>query len=243
MTGLRLLPALAAATFLSLAPAAAWAPETRASFVDEAVRLMPASLSKALEHHRRPLLRGMLSPMTGEDGAQHRPPWAEGTLDAQIEAEVAALAAAVERAAPFEEIAERFGALAHYVADAGFPPGVTDGDGATHYEHFKAFCHARSERFPVVFYGHEDAQLAARDYRGYAASVMRRAMLDDRTLSRTYAEAGDPPHPSAFDDRSVPFAVASLSYSHTFTDIVRVWIAAWDQVGGDMARTPYRKRH
>ena len=28
----------------------------------------------------------------------------------------------------------------------------------------------------------------------------------------------------------MPFAVASLSYSHTFTDIVNVWLAAWNRV-------------
>ena len=60
---------------------------------------------------------------------------------------------------------------------------------------------------------------------------------------RAYAAAGDPPHPSAFDDRSVPFAIASLSYSHAITDVARAWLAAWSQAGGDVGRTPYLERN
>ena len=47
--------------------------------------------------------------------------------------------------------------------------------------------------------------------------------------------------PSAFDDRSVPFAIGSLSYSRTVTYIVRAWLAAWDGAHGDLGRTPYMR--
>ena len=38
---------------------------------------------------------------------------------------------------------------------------------------------------------------------------------------------------------SVPFAVGSLSYSHSVNDIVRAWLITWNAAGGDMGRTPY----
>jgi hypothetical protein len=68
---------------------------------------------------------------------------------------------------------------------------------------------------------------------------MVRARDEDRELARAYSLAGDPPSPAAFDDRSIPFAVGSLAYSHTVTDIVRAWLAAWRLGGGDVGRTPY----
>ncbi len=58
-------------------PALAWAPETRVRQIDEAVRLLPASLRLALESHRRALLRGVLEPMKQEDHADHRAPWSD----------------------------------------------------------------------------------------------------------------------------------------------------------------------
>ncbi len=54
MMKMKSIPALIVASLLALAvtPAAAWNPETRIRMIDEAVRLMPASLRLALERHR-----------------------------------------------------------------------------------------------------------------------------------------------------------------------------------------------
>ena len=65
---------------------------------------------------------------------------------------------------------------------------------------------------------------------------------EDRELARAYAAAGDPPAAAAFDDRSIPFAVGSLSYSRAVNDIVRAWLTAWRMAGGDTGRTPYAKK-
>ncbi len=224
-------------------PALAWSPETRIRMADEAVRFMPPTLRSVLETHREQMLRGMLSPLAREDDAEHRPPWAEGTLDAQLEAEVAALLEALGDQPRFAEVARRFGAVAHYVMDAGFPPGASDGDGADRYAHFAEFCESRRERFPLVFYGHEDPALDERDYRGFALVVMRRAREEDKQLARAYAKAARTPSPLWFDDRSVPFAVGSLSYSRSVTDVVRTWLTVWEQAHGDMGRTPYLQQN
>jgi len=236
---LRLIP-VAIVLGCSVTAAAAWTPETRVRLVDEAVRLMPTSLRLVLEKRAVEIRRGMLGPMASEDDPSHRAPWLEGTLDEALAAEVRELVGALEQQTPFNELAMRFGRIAHYVADSGFPPGMT-ADGDSRYQHFAGFCESRRERFPLVFYGHDDTALSDGDYRAYALGVMHRARDNDRELARAYASAGDPPDPDSFDDRSVPFAVGSLSYSQTFTDIVRVWLAAWEQAGGDMGRTPYRK--
>jgi hypothetical protein len=224
---------------LQALPALAWAPETRVRMAEEAVRLMPASLRLALEHHREPLLRGMLAPMVAEDGAEHRPPWAGGTLDAAIEREAVELLAALREPGPFHEVVGRFGRVAHYVADAGFPPGASQTDGAARYGHFSAFCEERRPRFPLVFYGHADEALAGGEWRRFALQELARAGQDDAELARAYAAAGHPPDPAAFDDRSVPFAVGSLAYSRSITNIVRVWLSVWQRASGDMGRTPY----
>lgn len=223
----------------ALPPVSAWAPETRVRMADEAVRLMPASLRKALESHRLDLLRGALDPLLEEDSAVHRPPWHDGTLDASIAVEAAALEKALAQRTPFADLARRFGRLAHFAMDAGFPPGV--GDGAAYYAHFAAFCESRRHKFPLVFYGHVSTALDAGDYAAFAAEMLARSRGDDRNLARAYKAAGDPPNPAAFDDRSVPFAVASLSYSHTVTDVAQLWLAVWSAAGGDVGRTPYRK--
>jgi hypothetical protein len=202
---------------------------------------MPASLRTAFEGHREELLRGMLAPMVQEDAAEHRPPWNGGSLDESVERETHELLDTLGEPLPFGEIARRFGSLAHYVADAGFPPGAGREGGAGRYTHFAWFCEDRRGRFPVVFYGHDDATLTEGDWRRFALLLMNRASKDDDRLARVYAVAGDPPDPAAFDDRSIPFAVGSLAYSWSITNIVRIWLSIWQRADGDMGRIPYWK--
>lgn len=223
---------------LTAGPVLAWTPETRVYMADQAIKFMPQSLRLALEKHRKEVMRGVLEPMIQEDAPEHQAPWLDGTLDRQLEAEAKALLGALDEQTPFSEISERFGRLSHFVMDATFPPGVGD-TGAQRYADFAEFCEAKLDKFPLVFYGHEDQALEAGDFGGFALRVMESARSEDGELSRAYATANGKPAIDAFDDRSIPFAVGSLSYSHCITDIVRSWLAVWRLAGGDMGRTPY----
>jgi len=238
MLVLRASAALFLLSSLTAAPVMAWTPETRVQMAEEAIKFMPHSLRLALEKERRSVLRGVLEPMVHEDAPEHHAPWLDGTLDQQLESEAKALIAALGRRTPFDEISERFGRLGHFVMDAAFPPGVGE-EGGQRYADFAAYCEIKREKFPLVFYGHDDEALTEGDFRRFARRVMDEARVEDAELSRAYAKAGDTPGFEVFDDRSIPFAVGSLSYSHCVTDIVRSWLAVWRLAGGDMGRTPY----
>ncbi len=237
-SGLRNFTALAALLLAGSLPAQAWTPTTRIRMADEAVRLMPPSLRLALEHHREALLRGLLEPMTAEDTPAHRSQGDGGSLDLEIAARVRALEDSVATGKSFRDIAHRFGALAHFVSDATFPPAAVE-DASFRYAHFGKFCESRLTRFPLVFYGHEDEALQAVQDRAYAKRLIERAREEDILLAAAYEKAGVPPDPAAFDDRSVPFAVGSLNYSWSVTAIVRAWLTGWVRSGGDLRGTPY----
>ena len=224
----------------SAAPAFAWTAATRVVMIDDAVKLMPPSLRKVLEKRRNDLRRGMLEPMTQEDALAHRPPWDDGTLDASVDAAARDLVSGATTRVSFHDVARRFGVLAHFVADAGFPPAAAGPAGATRYAHFAALCQTRRPRFPLVFYGHGNDALARDDFKGFTLQILERARTEDANLARAYAEAPNWSDAASFDDRSVPFAIASLSYSRTVTDIVQAWLAAWRDCHGDLGGTPYQ---
>jgi len=226
---------------LAARPAAAWTAPTRMRMVDEAVRLMPPSLRAALERQREPLLRGALEPMTAEDAVAHRPPWQGGTLDREIAARIDALARSAGETRSFAALARSFGDLAHFVADASFPPGAAGTQGAARYQDFGKYCESRLGRIPLVFWGHDGPAGVPGDPQAFALEILEQARAEDRELARAYARAGDPPDPTAFDDRSVPFAIASLSYTRSVTHIVRAWLTAWGKANGDLKETPYLK--
>lgn len=217
----------------------AWTAPTRVGMIDDAVKLMPPSLREVLTERRDDLLNGMLAPMTTEDDPAHRPAWDHGTLDGTVDGAARDLVTAVNGHQSFHDVAKRFGALAHYVADAGFPPGAAGAPGAPLYAHFAAFCETRRSRFPLVFYGHDNAALAKGDWKAFAKGVLERARGEGGTLAGAYAAAPSWDDPASFDDRSIPFAIASLAYSHAVTDIAQAWLAAWRTCHGDLAGTPY----
>jgi hypothetical protein len=217
----------------------AWSPRTRLRMTREAIQMMPRSLRALLDRHADEVARGALEPLTSEGGPEHRPPWQGGTLPEAVAARSAAVTEAVDSHERFSEIALRLGELAHFVADAGFPPlAGGDGDDAR-YAHFSALVESHLEKIPLVFYGHGDPLLERGDTSGFVVAMLEEAREEDAELARAYAEAGPTPHPSAFDDRSVPFAIASLAYSRTVTRIVNVWVDAWLRAHGDLGRTPY----
>lgn len=223
----------------SASPAFSWTAATRVVMIDDAIKLMPPSLRSVLEKRRDDVLRGMLEPLTQEDSLPHRPPWEGGTLEASVDAAARDLVSDVTTRASFHGVARRFGVLAHFVADAGFPPGAAGAAGASHYAHFASLCETRRPRFPFVFYGHDNAALSRNDFKSFTLAILERARAEDATLVQAYVQAGTG-IAAAFDDRSIPFAIASLSYSRSVTDIVQAWLAAWRECHGDFGGTPYQ---
>ena len=234
-------PVFAALLLLtSASPSFAWTAATRIAMIDDAIKLMPKTLRTVLEKRRNDVLRGMLEPLTREDTPPHRPPWESGSIEASVDAAVHDIVAGAESRVSFHDVARRFGLLAHFVADAGFPPGAAGAAGAPRYAHFAAFCETKRPKFPFVFYGHDNAALSKDGFRAFTLTILERARAEDANLARAYAQARGGNEAAAFDDRSVPFAVGSLSYSHTVTDIVQAWLAAWGECHGDFGGTPYR---
>lgn len=229
---------LALPLLLAGSPALAWAPGARVRMVDEATRLMPGSLRLALQHHREALLRGALEPMAGEDGPEHRPASAGGTLEASIAARHLAVVRGLQEGRPFGEVVHALGELAHFLADAEFPPNA-EASADRRYAFLAEFIESRRARFPLVFYGHDDPELEARDFPGFTRRELTAAARLDGELKAALASAGPDPRPASFDDRSVPFAVGSLAWSRSVTGLVRAWFDAWRRGGGDLARTPY----
>jgi hypothetical protein len=44
-----------------------------------------------------------------------------------------------------------------------------------------------------------------------------------------------------FDKKSIPFAVAYLSYNYSVTDTAKVWYYLWKELKGNLSFAPYSK--
>ena len=72
-----------------------------------------------------------------------------------------------------------------------------------------------------------------------AMEISRRALKNYALIGPAFKDDGSPVSPSALDERSVPFGITSLSYSHATSDISWIWRHLWASINGDMRGTPF----
>jgi len=220
-----------------------WTGGARTRILRDAVRLMPLSLRTVMEANERELLAGMIEPMAAEDQPEHwqHPAGDYGSAAAQAQREATRLIGAVDEHEPLRAVVRRFGTLAHWVEDVNNPLHTADRDGALslYYADYQRFLEQQLDRFPLAFHGYRSARLASDGPRAYLLESAERSRQYAAAVRRGYGADGRRLSAQAFDERSLPFGVGSLSFSHAVNDIVRVWLWAWEASHGDVSGTPY----
>jgi len=251
----RLLLALLAASLAApaagswAAESSSWTPAVRQRILADALKVAPPSLARLLIRHADSLSAGL-----AEAEAEGRHPQ-HAQLGESAEAGAAAAlgrtalwaAAAMDGHGSMSAVAYRMGVVAHYAMDLSdpilnAPDGAENGFAAD----FSRFLERHVHRFPVVFYGYPDltgpgaansAPPPAADLAvdGLAAAGTARSYYPH--LHRAYAASDG--SSARFDVRSIPFGVASISYSRAVTNVARAWLHTWRAVRGDLSGTPH----
>jgi hypothetical protein len=223
--------ACAALVLAAAGPSFSFEAEGRAKIAADALRLAPPALGRQLARHRADL----------EKGARETVPATPSEAARRLADDAEAAIAMVNGHKSFRKIARTMGRIAGTMGVLndplwGSPGAAPGGDG----DKFAAYFREKMNRFPLVFNGYDGFDLAAGDYTGFTGEIRSRYDRDRERLHLAYHPAdGGPVRAGDFDDRSVPFAIASLCYSHAVTDTAHVWIRIWKRVNGDLAGTPY----
>jgi hypothetical protein len=107
---------------------------------------------------------------------------------------------------------------------------------------FAIYTEKNIEKFPWVFDGHEHEMLEASNLRNYIYQIASQASAKYPRLGEAYFPNGILVSSDTFDPRSLPFGIASLSYSHSITNTVQVWFHTWKESHGDITYTPLYKK-
>ncbi len=222
---------------LSAGASSAFTPESRVSIVLDAFKLMPPALRVQLEKHKKTCLTGTLEPLTTEGEAVHSSDGDGSFLFQKISEQTEKVITMIDGHEPFGKVIYEMGILAHYVTDLNFPLSQ-NGDGKEYYHDLARFCASKEQKIRVVFYGFSDPDLAQKDVRTFSERAMKRSISNIPYLKDSFERALNGSR-DEFDDRSILFGIASLSYSHAVTDIARIWLFVWNEARGDLTGTPH----
>ena len=224
-------------------PDCGWTAAAEEQALLQATAMMPDGLRRILQRNRRSLRDGMRDARAAaaRTPLDHRqgPAALEGTA-ARLAASTGRITDLLDRRAPMRQVARELGAAAHWVADLSNPfRGVPAGAAEDVYgPRFAIYIEEKLPRLRVVFEGYSDPLLEAGDVEAFGRHLadQSRSYLDDLLGAYRRFDNGER---AAFDERSVPFGVAALTYSRTVTDTARIWLAAWRAAHGDLAGLPY----
>ncbi|HZI94152.1 MAG TPA: hypothetical protein VFE84_07895 [Patescibacteria group bacterium] len=236
---------LAAATQRS----SAWTGPMDSRVAREAVRLMPLSLRGVLESHLDDLNAGARQAADDESSPWHHQDHGQTApcAAARVEELTASAVSMIDAHRPFADVAVQLGALSHFIGDLNNPLQVSSDDPREiqYFHDYMEYVESNIDKFPLVFYGWKEPSLdgpGAPGPRVFSERIATRARQYYVRLGQAYAANNPAPLAQRFDVRSLPFAIGSLSYSHSVTDTARIWLEIWERAHGDLRGTPYLAR-
>ncbi len=230
---------------LCVTAAEAWTPRTYQIIVVQSTKLMPASFQRIMRQHKEEILLGSLRPDDqGEEFHRYDVSSQSGFLEQRILELTRSIPEKIRMHRPFREIAEDFGRLSHYASDLNDPLLLNDADPREpqYRQDFAVYVEKNIVKFPWVFDGHEHELLKAGNMQDYIYQMASQSAAKYPRLGEAYFPNGRLVSSDTFDPRSLPFGIASLSYSHSITRTVQIWFHTWKESNGDITYTPLYKK-
>jgi hypothetical protein len=219
-----------------------WTSKTYQLIVVKSVELMPGSFKRVMLRHKEEILEGCLQPDPGpETGHTYDLKTRTGFLQDRILELSALIPQKVNKHVPFKEVARDFGSLSHYMADLNDPLIIGDSDPREpqYRSDFAVYLEKHIDEFPWIFDGHEDPTLQAGNEKEYIYSIASWAVEKYDRIGEAYFPEGTLVSSDTFDWKSLPFGIASLSYSRSITRTVQMWFYVWRKAHGDVTYTPF----
>ena len=205
--------------------------------------MSPPALASVLERYRSDLIHGMTDPLRGEAGEEHRQHSSGdyGGAAGRIALHSEQAVTIIGQPGRLRLAVYALGTAAHFVADVDFPlncpPGPV-GD-PVFYGSYAMYAEKMMPYFLVVLDQKPSPELAKNRLEEFGRAAALRSSRYVAPLHAAYAPDGKPRSAADFDVKSIPFGVASLSYSQSVNDIARLWAHLWRRAGGDLEGQPF----
>lgn len=203
----------------------------------KALSLMPKALRDVLKLHIDELLAGAVESASLKNSEDHFlfNDNSYGKANVRIKQIGDKIVYDVYHHVPFNVIAREFGYIAHYITDLNNPLHTSKRDNVSKLceIEFNKFIISNLDKFPFVFYGYSSKHLENNDINGFVNSIVQRSsILRERLMEKMHADGKVVPA-DKFDEKSVVFGVSAISYQHSISNIVQLWMHIWKTAHGD----------
>lgn len=221
-------------------PSYGWTLATERALAHAALDLGPPNIQYLVSIHQRAFEEGLTDAARHEQQSPDLHLGADRTgLERLLRKEIEQAVLIMKKRDPIEHFVYQLGVIAHLTGDLNNPFHLgADPELDSRRADFEQYLERRRARFPTVFYGIEPDRAVDR--------VIRRSQARARSFSPLlhyeYFGKGEERWSRQFDDRSTAFAVASLSWSHSVSDLVNIYYELWGEAGGDVRKAARLRR-
>jgi len=204
--------------------------------VMKAFVLMPKALRNVLKLHMQDLIAGAVESASNLNSEDHFLYKNYGKANFRIKQISDKIVYDIYHHVPFNIIAREFGYIAHYVTDLNNPLHSAGQDVKSKLcqREFNKFMINNLEKFPFVFYGYSSKNLEKNDIYAFTDSIVERSsMLREQLLEKMY-NGGKVIPAEKFDEKSIVFGVAAISFQHSVSNTAQLWYHIWKNAHGDM---------
>ncbi len=220
-----------------------WTPATCKKMTKEARKLTPEVLKEILTVYEKSLMKGAVAPCKKEKSETHHLHINEnyGKADIMINHLVNKCIRDIKNQKSFSGIIYKMGVIAHLVSDINNPLHTSNADGreSSYYGDYMKYMERSLPKFVLTFNGYDENFFTKDGIKNYLGRVAKRSHSSYDLLGYAYYRNGRLRSSKEFDDRSTPFGIASNSFSHSVSDIAKIWTYLWFKAGGNMKNTPY----
>lgn len=221
----------------------AWNSAHHIQMVRDAAGFLPPVMRGVMRLYVKDIIRGLEDANQYADAIFRQPePLSQTQVAETLDTEMRAVANMIRSHQPFAGVFYRYGRIVGPIAELNVPLHYPAGNPLFLDEvrsGFESLSDAAAPKFRILFSGYQDALMRGGPATPYLLESSKRAEALYPVLYEAFVVDGKVLPASSFDFRSIPFGVASISYSRSVNTIVNVWCAMWREAGGDMANRPY----
>lgn len=207
-----------------------WTPDIYRSICLQATKLMPASLRGIMHIHQQELL-------TGAQQSFSEP----SRIPLLIEKNANQIISMIKEQKKFSQICQHFGHLCLLASDINNPLYINEADPEEYLYHdnFLYLTNNNLHYFVLTFDGYEHNLLEHNRLKEFLKNTQAQSEELYPYFRKFMLADGYPIEVSAFNQRSIPFALASLCYCRSVGTTANLWLYCWKRANGDLSDTPF----